>query len=116
MDIQHKITAYGLNKHDEATLKSFLKVLNLGQVPAWVYSDEDSAEIVIVDPEQEKGMEFIWSYQIGVHSEKAMVSVGENTSECQSLYSLTRPLRYDNLRKMFNELIDANGHLVDCVI
>ena len=116
MSIQHKITAYGLNEQDQATLKSFLNALNLGDAPTWVYSDEDSAEVVIVDPEQEKGMEFIWSYQIGVHSEKAMVSVGENTSECQSLYSLTRPLRYDNLREMFNELVDANGHLVDCVI
>lgn len=112
MVMQYTITAYGLTEQDQATLMSFLKVLDLGGVSPWVYSDGDAAEVVLVDSDQEEGQEFVWAHQIGVHDGKRMVSVGENTSGCEIFHCLTKPLRCDNLREVFDELIDAEGHLV----
>ena len=113
VEMQHKVTAYGLNQHGQAMLKSLLKVLNLGVVSPWVYSDEENAEVMIVDSEQEEGKEFVYWCQIGMHNGKIMVSVGENTSGCQSTHLLTRPLSCGNLRRVFDKLTDANGGLVD---
>ena len=112
MVIQHTITAYGLTKQDQATLMSFLKVLNLGETSPWVYSGEETAEVVLVDLDHDEGKKFVWAYQIGVHDGKRMVSVGENTSGCQGVHCLGKPLRCNNLREIFDDLIDAEGCLV----
>ena len=117
MVMQYTISACGLNEQDQATLMSFLKVLNLGGISLWDYSDEDAAadvaaDVVLVDSDHQEGQEFIWAYQIGVHDGKIMVSVGEDTSGCQVAHCLIKPLRCDNLREIFDELIDSEGHLV----
>ena len=44
MVMQYTISACGLNEQDQATLMSFLKVLNLGGISLWDYSDEDAAD------------------------------------------------------------------------
>ena len=114
MKMTYKITGCGLNNGDYSTLLSFLKVLNMGEASQqWIYSDEENAEVVVVDFEHQEGREFIWGYEIGIHDGKVMVSVGKNPSGCQSVYSLTRPLCCDNLKKIFDQLIDTNGALVD---
>jgi hypothetical protein len=112
MDVQHKITSYGLNQHDQVILKSFLKVLNLDPSSPWIYSDEENAEVVLVDSEREEGKEFVYGCQIGIHNGKVMISVGENMPDCQSAHTLTRPLSYGGLHKVFDELTDVNGGLV----
>ena len=112
MDVQHKITSYGLNEHDQVILKSFLKVLNLDPFSPWIYSDEENAEVVLVDSEQEEGKEFVYGCQIGIHNGKVMISVGENMPDCRSAHSLARPLSCGSLRKVFDELTDVNGGLV----
>lgn len=112
MYVQHKITAYGLNEHDQVILKSFLKVLNLDPSSPWVYSDEENAEVVLVDSDHEEGKEFVYGCEIGIHNGKVVVSVGKNISGCQSAHILNRPLSCGGLRKVFDELTDANGGLV----
>lgn len=112
MGMQHKITACGLNRHDQVILKSFLKVLNLDPSSSWVYSDEENAEVVLVDSDQKEGKEFVYGCEIGIHDGKVVVPVGENISGCQSAHILNRPLSCGDLRKVFDELIDANGGLI----
>ena len=68
MEVQHKITAYGLSEHDHVMLRSFLKVLNLDPSSPWVYSNEESAAVVVVDSEQEEGKEFVYDCQAGIHN------------------------------------------------
>ncbi|MDH5387693.1 MAG: hypothetical protein OEY06_04485 [Gammaproteobacteria bacterium] len=116
MEVQHKITSFGLNQHDQVILKSFLKVINLDPSLLWVYSDEDNAEVVIVDFEQDEGKEFIYNCEIGMYSGKVMVSIGENVSGVNSAYSISRPLNCSNLHKVFDELIDSNGSLISSSI
>jgi len=112
MDGQHKITAYGLNEHDQVILKSFLKVLNLDPSSPWVYSDEENAEVVLVDSDHEEGKEFVYGCEIGIHNGKVVVSVGKNMPGFQSAHVLKRPLSCGGLRKVFDELTDVNGGLV----
>ena len=112
MKMQHKITAYGLNEHDQVILKSFLKVLNLDPTSPWVYSDEENSEVVIVDSDHEEGMEFVYGCEIGIHNGKVVVSVGEKMPDFQSAHILNRPLSCGGLRKVFDELTDVNGGLV----
>jgi len=112
MVMQYTITARGLTEQDQATLISFLKVLNLGGASSWIYTDEDVADVVLVDPEQQEGQEFVWSHQIGVYGEQRMVTVGENKSGDEVFHCITKPLLRDNLREILDELIDSEGHLI----
>ena len=100
--MQHKITGYGLNQHDQTVLKSFLKLMNLGAVSPWVYTDMENAEVVVVDPDEKAGKEFVYGHMVGMHGGKQLVSVGDNTYGCQTLHSLSRPLHSGKLRIMFD--------------
>lgn len=116
MEVQHKITACGLSEHDNVILKSFLKVLNLDPASPWVYSNEENAAVVVVDSEKEEGKDFVYDCQVGMHNGQIMVLVGENNVACQSAHSLPRPLSCSGLRKVFDELTDANGSLINSSI